>query len=353
MKILLKGLKWFGLLIGTLLFLVILAGLFFRLFGSTKQEPQGELIKVDAVKLHINVAGEKSSMPTVVIEGGAGMATEYYHWLSEGLKEELRVVRYDRAGIGYSESSNTPRDPETIARELHTLLENAGESPPYILAGHSMGGPYIRVFAELYPDEVVGLFLLDATHPDRAQRIKSIPAETSMKFKSMIRLYDVQGVLADLGVMLMVDRVFGPILPREMEGLPDTINNRTIDFLKDGKYIRAYGKEMKQYYSNLKRAGQFRDFGALPLRIVTNEVRTIPDETYEKYLKRGINLRANLEESLALQKEYLKLSTNSQILLLKANHVSMFTEKANADIICQEILKLQRQLSTNPLAQSN
>jgi len=72
------------------------------------------------------------------------MATEYYHWLSEGLKDSMRVIRYDRTGIGYSEASNTPRTPETIAHELHQLLEEAGESPPYIMAGHSLGGPYIR-----------------------------------------------------------------------------------------------------------------------------------------------------------------------------------------------------------------
>lgn len=43
-----------------------------------------------------------------IIEAGSGMATEYYHWLSEGLKDSVRVGRYDRAGIGYSEARDTP-----------------------------------------------------------------------------------------------------------------------------------------------------------------------------------------------------------------------------------------------------
>lgn len=35
-------------------------------------------------------------------------------------------------------------------------------APPYILVGHSMGGPYIRMFTALYPAEVAGLVFIDS-----------------------------------------------------------------------------------------------------------------------------------------------------------------------------------------------
>jgi pimeloyl-ACP methyl ester carboxylesterase len=58
-----------------------------------------------------------------------------------------RVVSYDRAGYGKSEPGPAPRSQERLAKELHTLLHNAGIMPPYVLVGHSLGGANIRAFA--------------------------------------------------------------------------------------------------------------------------------------------------------------------------------------------------------------
>jgi len=91
-----------------------------------------------------------------------------------------QTVSYDRAGLGQSEPGPKPRSAKQIATELHTALQNAGVKPPYVLVGHSMGGPYVRVFADLYPKEVAGMVLLDPSqeafddwtkaHPDGKQK---------------------------------------------------------------------------------------------------------------------------------------------------------------------------------------
>lgn len=344
MRIIKRVLKWVSISIGSFLLFIIIAGLCLRLLSSKPQAP-GKLVDIGGFKLHINSTGERENKPTLVIEGGGGMASQYYHWLSEGLKDNMRVVRYDRAGIGYSDASNTPRDPETIGRELHTLLEKAGELPPYIMLGHSLGGPYIRVFTELYPDEVKGMFLLDTTHPDRAARIPSIPKESSFKFKSMVWMYEAQGILADLGIMMLYDKLTGPILNREMEGLPDEINNRTKDFLYFGKYLRAMGKEIEHYHTTLERAGKTNDFGTLPVRIFTDAIGEIPEDVYQNYLAKGIDLRETQIKSMKMQEELVNLSTNSKITKLNGNHISIFTRKENAEIICKEILLLTRELT--------
>ena len=49
-----------------------------------------------------------------------------------------------------------------MVAELHALLQAAGVPGPYVLAGHSMGGFFARLYASTYPDEVVGLVLVDA-----------------------------------------------------------------------------------------------------------------------------------------------------------------------------------------------
>ncbi len=319
-------------ILGLLLALIILAGLIFRLVGPEPHQPLGELVDVDGVKFHINVTGTKSSKPTLVIEGGAGSSTEYYHWLSEGLKDSLRVVRYDRAGAGYSELDDTPREAGTIAKELHKLLEEAGESPPYILAGHSMGGPYIRVFTQMYPDEVVGLIFIDSTHPEQAERFNAAP-ESSFRFKSAIWGLKLGVFFADAGVLGLLESFNEPIFAAE--GLPDEINKRTKDFLLNGKCLRAYTRETKNYHKTLKQAKDANQFGTIPIRVFT-----ATEINKESYRERGIDPDDYMRRVIEAQKEYAALSSNGKQFLIDGNHQTIFTKRENAEVICKEIIEL-------------
>jgi len=81
MKMFRNILKWLAKSVGLFLAFIILAGLALRVFGPEPHEPLGKLVDIGDFKLHINSAGKKDTKPTLVIEGGNGMATEYYHWL--------------------------------------------------------------------------------------------------------------------------------------------------------------------------------------------------------------------------------------------------------------------------------
>jgi pimeloyl-ACP methyl ester carboxylesterase len=48
--------------------------------------------------------------------------------------------------------------------ELHALLEAAKVSGPLVLVGQSMGGLLVRLYAEQYGSNVVGVVLVDPTH---------------------------------------------------------------------------------------------------------------------------------------------------------------------------------------------
>ena len=337
MKLFFKILKWIGLSFGAILILIILSGLIFKFFGTKTYEPKGKLIDIGGFKLHINSHGEKHpNNPTLVIEGGSGVAEEYFHWLSEGLKDSMRVVRYDRAGIGYSDECITPRDPETVAHELHSLLEKAGEHPPYIMAGHSMGGPYIRVFTQLFPDEVEALVFMDCTHPDRVERL-DLPKQHSLMIKLMIKSYYALGVLADMGILGLFESIWGRILPGE--GLPQEINERITAFTYDGKLARTAAKEMEHYHTNLKRAGKTTNFGSRPIRVFVG-AKPMSKKGEEFYRKKGIDPAAAGEINLQMHKEFAALSSDGEVFLLNGDHNSIYTKKENADIICKEILQL-------------
>jgi pimeloyl-ACP methyl ester carboxylesterase len=74
-----------------------------------------------------------------------------------------RVCSYDRARMGWSDPG--PLDTAAnIVRDLKTLLLAANEKGPYVLVGASMGGIYVRVFQMRYPEDVVGMVLVDPTH---------------------------------------------------------------------------------------------------------------------------------------------------------------------------------------------
>jgi pimeloyl-ACP methyl ester carboxylesterase len=75
-------------------------------------------------------------------------------------------VLYDRGGTGWSDPVELPRTAAEVATELRELLRAAGVPGPFLLVAHSLGGAYVRRFAQLFPDEVAGMLWLDAFHED-------------------------------------------------------------------------------------------------------------------------------------------------------------------------------------------
>jgi pimeloyl-ACP methyl ester carboxylesterase len=110
-------------------------------------------------KLRMLIEGTGNS--TVVFDAGGGGSLELWGRVPSEVSKFARTVSYDRAGNGLSDKATTPREARHIATELHTALQNAKLLPPYIFVGHSVGGPYVRVFAGLYPGEVAGMVLVD------------------------------------------------------------------------------------------------------------------------------------------------------------------------------------------------
>jgi pimeloyl-ACP methyl ester carboxylesterase len=75
--------------------------------------------------------------------------------------------RYDRAGMGYSDAGQLPRTSGAIVGDLHRLLMAARISPPYVLVGHSFGSFNVRLFADIYRRDVVGMVLIDPSNEDQ------------------------------------------------------------------------------------------------------------------------------------------------------------------------------------------
>ena len=134
----------------------------FRLYSQKTKTPGvifDKYVLVDGHKMHYQVAGTRS--PTVVFEGGVTDNLNSWNPVFTDVIKFAKAVRYDRMGLGASETTTTPRSFKQMATELHSLLQNAKLYPPYILVGHSMGGPLIRAFVHLYKKEVAGMVFID------------------------------------------------------------------------------------------------------------------------------------------------------------------------------------------------
>jgi pimeloyl-ACP methyl ester carboxylesterase len=133
----------------------------FKRVGVNDSQGSLTLQKVDVGGHSLNLLIGGQGSPAVVFEGGFGAGIASWSTVQKEVAAFARTVSYDRAGLGQSASGPKPRSAKQIATELHTALEKAGIKPPYVLVGHSFGAIYARVFAEMYPKDVVGMVLLD------------------------------------------------------------------------------------------------------------------------------------------------------------------------------------------------
>jgi len=115
--------------------------------------------------LTIGLEDREPGEPVILLQAGAGTALEGWREWPDVLSEFAPVVGYDRPGLGQSTFDGVDPTPERVAIHARELLDTIEVEPPYVLVGHSWGGPLILYFAAAYPDEVVGMVYIDPQDP--------------------------------------------------------------------------------------------------------------------------------------------------------------------------------------------
>jgi pimeloyl-ACP methyl ester carboxylesterase len=148
------------------------------------------LVDIGGRNIYLECRGEGS--PTVILESGAYARGDVWTRDLEQPEGErtmvlpavarfTRVCTYDRPGTvtvrnpsldpygplfypSRSDPAPQPRTTQDMVDELHALLTAAEIPGPYVLVGHSAAGLVTRLYASEYPDQVVGMVLLDSTN---------------------------------------------------------------------------------------------------------------------------------------------------------------------------------------------
>ena len=124
--------------------------------------PPGKLVDLGGHKLHMYCTGKGS--PTVVVENGLGDFSFDWVLVQRQVSSFSRICTYDRAGYAWSDPGPQPRTFAQLNLELHDALAKLRERGPFILVGHSFGGPVARNFARTYPHDLAGIVLVDAAY---------------------------------------------------------------------------------------------------------------------------------------------------------------------------------------------
>ncbi|UAJ09689.1 alpha/beta fold hydrolase [Glacieibacterium megasporae] len=115
-----------------------------------------------------------SGTPTVLLEGGWAASSLAWSKVERLVALVTRVCSYDRAGLGLSDGGPAPRDGAAIARDLDEGLRALKIAGPFVVAGHSAGGLYVRVFADRRPGDVVGMVLVDPSVEYQDKRLSAV-----------------------------------------------------------------------------------------------------------------------------------------------------------------------------------
>jgi pimeloyl-ACP methyl ester carboxylesterase len=289
------------LLLGVLAVLVAVAaiGAIYQTIATSRDRanypPPGQLIDVGGYRIHLYSQGENHDNSTVVLIGCGGCTSANWGWVQPEVARFTRVVAFDRAGFGWSEPGPEPRDAAQNARELHLALERAGIPGPYVLVGHSYGGPVARVYASQYASDVAGMVLLDPRSPDRDARF---PAEVHAAEQSEQRLIAMLGWMACLGLLRLTP--LGQEQARDLPPNQQAAYAATYNTVQYWDSIRAQGAAIGR---TDEQARAVRSLGAMPLIVLSADTAWLspgapPDATRRVYTELNIEQAALSSNSL-------------------------------------------------------
>jgi pimeloyl-ACP methyl ester carboxylesterase len=325
-----------NLFFGTLLTVIglLVAGYVFEWLMERRDRKRfpapGKLVQVGNCKMHLHLGGERrEGEPLILLE--AGMASWSFYWriVQPELSRFGRVCSYDRFGFGWSDHTREIRNPQRIAAELHQALQSAGETGPYLLVGHSFGGILVRQFARLYPDEVMGMVLVDSAHEDQIERMPWARHEA----KNIKVFFTLLAVMHRLGIL----RLIGKSLLGNFTSLKTEEEKRVfLAILLASRYFETSRNESLSLLNPPRQDERLVSLNEKPLIVIQAGGR--PDPLPREYTEE--RWREQRRAWDAIQQDLLALSTNSRLVIAEKSIHNVQIEQPEIVVdAVKEILK--------------
>jgi pimeloyl-ACP methyl ester carboxylesterase len=148
--------------------------------AATTEDPRilpyaqpGQLVDIGG--RHINVQCAGSGTPTVILMAGLFSWSVVWYKTQPVIAQQTRVCAFDRAAYGFSDPAPRPQIISEVVEDLHHALHTGSIPGPYVLVGHSLGGLEARVYAQRWPEDVVGMVLVDTSPAGEGLIFENLP----------------------------------------------------------------------------------------------------------------------------------------------------------------------------------
>ena len=183
-----------------------------------KKFPQfkSEFAEVNNIKLHYVKAGHEDGKLILFLHG---FPQFWYMWRDQlvDLSKNYLVVAPDMRGYNLSSKPDEIEQyqPQHIVEDLRALVEEHFGRKKFILVGHDWGGVVAFPFANMHPDLVEKLIIINAPHPNIFGRLiaKNKDQQTSSQYVLFFRTQNAEGYLSANNFQ----NLYGVVFNSEME----------------------------------------------------------------------------------------------------------------------------------------
>lgn len=333
--------QWFIYISSGIFVLIMLAtaiGVTYEILGRRRaaQEfpPPGKLVDIGGRRIHMDCRGTGS--PTVIFESGLDISGSLgWSAVHNEIAKTTRACAYSRAGIMWSDPCDGPQNGKSVAEDLHAALNKAGEQGPFVLVGHSMGGPYIMTYTKYFGADVAGLVFVEASHPEQVQRFNA--AAATSKSKKMPLRNKIGAALHWAGVVRAVAASNGN-MPNQSE--------------QDSQAVKAYAstslgpllKESDAFEQTLAEAGTFRQLGCRPIFVLT-ALAPIPEQVLANLKVEAEQAKLRQEIWQQMHEEQATWSSQSQHQLVPDS--SHYIQFDRPDIVISAVRSVVENVRAN------
>lgn len=280
--------------------------------------PPGRMIDAGGFRLHLLVEGEekKGKRPTVIFFHGAGDVALHWSLVLPKIGQITTAVAIDQNGEAWSEHGHNKSLKQQVYDSKQALV-NGGYPPPYVVVGHSLGGTMALLFSEAFREDVMGVVLVDGTHPDVV--LKVFDKEKKKAFWKRFRLTaddDIPSVIKEPLIekptvsSVQVKRDFGDMLSgfsRQDRALIEWLYNT-----KPLTYVKGKGNDYSaEIFEEMFQNQDQYHLGEIPLLVISGGDKQIPKGD-EYWTSEALKQHRDF-----LQQDLLKFSSNSRHIIAK------------------------------------